>query len=107
MWVVSATTGAGKTALFEMALVRLFDPDLALTGARRAAKEGPVRGAVPGLVLVHPPGEDGFDPIGLVRPWADCSFHGFPSPFFLQASVDSKVPLEFRQLGYIYCGFQG
>ena len=24
----------------------------------------------------------------------------FPSPFFLQASVDSKVPLEFRQLGY-------
>ena len=33
--VISATTGAGKTALFEMALVRLFDPDLA-TGARRA-----------------------------------------------------------------------
>ena len=36
--VVSAPTGAGKTALFEMALVRLlFDPDRAHTGAARRA----------------------------------------------------------------------
>ena len=36
--VVSAPTGAGKTALFEMALVRLlFDPDRAHTGAARKA----------------------------------------------------------------------
>ena len=61
-------------------------------------KEGPVRGAVPGLVgppAWRRPYRSGLPGLGLI-----VLSMGGCSPFFLQASVDSKVPLEFRQLGY-------